>query len=136
MIKQRKARLVDSERAASVGNPSLNKALAAYRDKSPLRPSIIIVSSRSVPSLAPYLYLYPRRYLSMNRWTTILYPDRYVPMSDYADLFLYVLATSLGAPKRKVWIFQSYVVRDVTYVRSIRYNSFFCSMIHLRIMSR
>lgn len=65
-----------------------------------------------------------------------LYPDRYVPMSDYADLFLYVLATSVSAPKKKVLIFQSYVVRDVTYVRSIRYHSFWCSMIHLRIMSR
>ena len=49
---------------------------------------------------------------------------------------LYVLATSVSAPKRKVWIFQSYVVRDVTYVRSIRYHCFECSMIHLRIMSR
>ena len=37
---------------------------------------------------------------------------------------LYVLATSVSAPKKKVWIFQSYVVRDVTYVRSIRYHSF------------
>ena len=84
---------------------------------------------QSKSALFPYISIYRDPYL-------YLYPDRYVPMSDQADLFLYVLATSVSAPKRKVWIFQSYVVRDVTYVRSIRYHSFQCSMIHLRIMSR
>ncbi|KAG6467066.1 hypothetical protein ZIOFF_074494 (mitochondrion) [Zingiber officinale] len=41
--------------------------------------------------------------------SSTLRPDEDVPMSDYADLFLYVLATPVSAPKRKVWIFQSYV---------------------------
>ena len=80
---------------------------------------------------------------SRSRWIPIfisIHGDTYLygERSIYERLrrSLYVLATSVSAPKRKVWIFQSYVVRDVTYVRSIRYHSFWCSMIHFRIMSR
>lgn len=84
-------------------------------------------------SLSTEIPIYMERDLSMNR--SRLSSIR-IDMSERLRRSLYVLATSVSAPKRKVWIFQSYVVRDVTYVRSIRYHSFWCSMIHLRIMSR
>lgn len=39
--------------------------------------------------------------LSMNQSKTILCPDTYVPMSDFAYLFLYALATSVPEPEEE-----------------------------------
>ncbi|KAK8957442.1 Protein phosphatase 2C 32 [Platanthera zijinensis] len=52
------------------------------------------------------------------KWSSrfpVVKSEEYIPMSDYADLFLDVLVTSVSTPERKFWIFQSDVVREVTY---------------------
>lgn len=47
--------------------------------------------------------------------------DRWISLYERLCQSLYVLAMPVSTPRRKVWIFQSFVVRDVIHVGSIRY---------------